>query len=293
MNGVLQRAQILVEALPYIQRFSGKIVVVKYGGSTRGEDPTSFFQDLVLMKQVNIHPVVVHGGGPEISALLESMGAEVKFVDGLRVTDEQVLDAASMVLVGKINKQIVSQIQAYGGNALGISGIDGELILARKKENPGIDLGFVGEVVQVNRGLVNKIIEEGYIPVIAPLGVDKAGQRYNINADTVAAAIAGEIGAEKFILSTNVPGIYIEEDGEKKTISTIKASEIREYIKSGQISGGMVPKVQACLDAIDRGVRRTHIVDGRDEHVLLLELLTQTGVGTMVTKDDEYVRPIE
>lgn len=293
MNGVLQRAQILVEALPYIQRFSGKIVVVKYGGSTRGEDPTSFFQDLVLMKQVNIHPVVVHGGGPEISALLESMGAEVKFVDGLRVTDEQVLDAASMVLVGKINKQIVSQIQAYGGNALGISGIDGELILARKKETPGIDLGFVGEVVQVNRKLINKIIEEGYIPVIAPLGVDKTGQRYNINADTVAAAIAGEIGAEKFILSTNVAGIYIEENGEKKTISSIKASEIKEYIKSGQISGGMVPKVQACLDAIDRGVRRTHIVDGRDEHVLLLELLTQTGVGTMVTKDDEYVRPIK
>jgi acetylglutamate kinase len=286
MNAVLQRAQILVEALPYIQEFSGKIVVVKYGGSTRNEDASSFFLDLVLMKQVNIHPVVVHGGGPEITSLLELMGIDVKFVNGLRVTDQAVLDVASMVLVGKINKQIVSQIQAYGGKAIGISGIDGQLLLSRKKLNTEVDLGFVGEVVEVNQKLLRGLIEEGYIPVIAPLGVDNQGQHYNINADTVAAAVAGELKAEKLVLSTNVPGLYIEENGDKKIISAIGAKKISQYIESGQISGGMVPKVEACLDAIKRGVNRTHIVDGRQEHVLLLELLTDTGVGTMVTKED-------
>jgi len=286
MNAVLQRAQILVEALPYIQEFSGKIVVVKYGGSTRNEDASSFFLDLVLMKQVNIHPVVVHGGGPEITSLLELMGIDVKFVNGLRVTDEAVLDVASMVLVGKINKQIVSQIQAYGGKAIGVSGIDGQLLLSRKKQNTEVDLGFVGEVVEVNQKLLLGLIEEGYIPVIAPLGVDHQGQHYNINADTVAAAVAGELKAEKLVLSTNVPGLYIEENGDKKIISAIGAKKISQYIESGQISGGMVPKVEACLDAIKRGVNRTHIVDGRQEHVLLLELLTDTGVGTMVTKED-------
>lgn len=286
MNAVLQRAQILVEALPYIQEFSGKIVVVKYGGSTRNEDASSFFLDLVLMKQVNIHPVVVHGGGPEITSLLELMGIDVKFVNGLRVTDQAVLDVASMVLVGKINKQIVSQIQAYGGKAIGISGIDGQLLLSRKKLNTEVDLGFVGEVVEVNQKLLLGLIEEGYIPVIAPLGVDNQGQHYNINADTVAAAVAGELKAEKLVLSTNVPGLYIEENGDKKIISAIGAKKISQYIESGQISGGMVPKVEACLDAIKRGVNRTHIVDGRQEHVLLLELLTDTGVGTMVTKED-------
>lgn len=287
MNAVLHRAQILVEALPYIQKFSGKIVVVKYGGSTRNEDSTSFFQDLVMMKQVNIHPVVVHGGGPEITALLGSMGVDVQFVNGLRVTDDAVLDAASMVLVGRINKQIVSQIQSYGGNAIGLSGIDGKLLLAKKKINTEVDLGYVGEIEEVNCKLLLGLIEQGYIPVISPLGVDNQGQRYNINADTVAAAVAGELKAEKLVLSTNVPGLYIEENGEKQIISAIGAKKIAEYIATGQIHGGMVPKVEACLDALERGVHKTHIVDGRQEHVLLLELLTDTGVGTMVSKEDE------
>ncbi|OEF97881.1 acetylglutamate kinase [Desulfuribacillus alkaliarsenatis] len=287
MNAVLHRAQILVEALPYIQKFSGKIVVVKYGGSTRNEDSTSFFQDLVMMKQVNIHPVVVHGGGPEITALLESMGSQVQFVNGLRVTDHTVLDAASMVLVGKINKQIVSQIQSYGGNAIGLSGIDGKLLLAEKKQSKDVDLGYVGEIKEVNCTLLRGLIEQGYIPVISPLGVDHQGQRYNINADTVAAVVAGALNAEKLVLSTNVAGLYVEENGEKQTISAIGAKKIAEYIASGQIHGGMVPKVQACLEALSRGVQRTHIVDGRQEHVLLLELLTDTGVGTMVTKEDD------
>ncbi|OEH86783.1 acetylglutamate kinase [Desulfuribacillus stibiiarsenatis] len=287
MTAGLHRAQVLVEALPYIQRFAGKIVVVKYGGSTMGEDTSSFIQDLVLMKQVNIHPVVVHGGGPEITNLLESMGVEVQFVNGLRVTDQAVLDVASMVLVGKINKQIVSQIQSYGGKAIGLSGIDGKLLLARKKQNTKVDLGFVGEVEQVNCKLLRGLIDEGYIPVIAPLGVDDQGQRYNINADTVAAAVAGELRAEKFVLSTNVPGIYIEENGVKTIISAIGAKKIEESIDNGQISGGMVPKVEACLEALNRGVNTTHIVDGRQEHVLLLELLTDTGVGTMVSREDE------
>ncbi len=287
MNAILHRAQVLVEALPYIQRFSGKIVVVKYGGSTREEDASAFVQDLVMMKQVNIHPVVVHGGGPEITDFLQTMSVPVQFVNGLRVTDDAVLDAVSMVLVGKINQQIVAQLQSFGGNAIGLSGIDGQLILAKKKENTSVDLGFVGEVVSVNCTLLSGLIAEGYIPVISPVGVDSHGQRYNINADTAAAAIAGELKAEKLILSTNVPGLYIEQDGVKQIISAIGEKEIARYIEEGQISGGMVPKVEACLEALSRGVKRTHIVDGRQEHVLLLELLTDTGVGTMVTKEGD------
>ncbi len=285
-----QTARVLVEALPFILAYDNKTIVVKYGGHAMHEGvPTEFAQDVVLMKQTGINPVVVHGGGPQIGAMLKKLNIASSFVDGLRVTDAATMEIVEMVLSGSINKQIVTGINAAGGRAVGVSGKDGNLVMARKAErtrlDPAtntrvpVDLGFVGEPQRVDAEVLRMIMNSDLIPVVAPIGVDAKGQTYNINADTVAGAVAGAIAAERLVLLTDVDGV-LDRDG--KVIPHLKVAEARALIADGTISGGMIPKVETAIDAVENGVHAAVILDGRIPHVLLLELFTEHGAGTLI-----------
>jgi acetylglutamate kinase len=279
----LEKAGILVEALPYIKEFYGKRVVIKYGGAAMKdcELKQKVMQDIVLMKYVGMHPIIVHGGGPEINSFLERLHIPIRFIDGLRVTDAETMEIVEMVLGGRVNKEIVSGLNASGGKAIGISGKDGGLIEARPSDQCG-KMGFVGEVSQINPQIIETVIENGYIPVIAPIGVDQQQQSYNINADLVAAAIAVAMKADKLVLLTDVPGLLRDPGDSASLISVLKSSEVPGYIADGTITGGMIPKIRCCVEAVKGGVGRTHIIDGRVPHSILLEIFTDQGVGTMV-----------
>ncbi len=286
-------ARVLTEALPHILRYDQKTVVVKYGGNAMGEDGVAahFAQDIVLMRQTGIEPVVVHGGGPQIGAMLKRLEIKSNFIDGLRVTDQAAIDVVEMVLTGTINKQIVSAINHAGGKAVGLSGKDGQLIVAKKllktKHNPAtgkdevVDLGFVGEPEQINTEVLQTIVRSDMIAVIAPVGVGRAGETFNINADTVAGAVAGALHADRLLLLTDVPGVM---DRNGNLIERLTTTEARALIADGTISGGMIPKVETCIDAAERGVSAAVILDGRVQHVLLIELFTEHGAGTMIVK---------
>tara|TARA_Y100000758_G_scaffold102674_1_gene71077 strand:- start:111 stop:1049 length:939 start_codon:yes stop_codon:yes gene_type:complete len=278
----LHNAELLVEILPYIQRWQGKVVVIKYGGSamTDGALGKRFAEDVVLMHQVGILPLVVHGGGPQIGDLMQRLGKEPEFLDGLRVTDAETLDIARMVLVGKVNRDIVGSINVHGPLAVGISGEDGGLITAAAR-NP--ELGFVGDVDSVDPTLLTKLFTEGLIPVMSTIGTDASGQAYNINADTVAGAVAEAIGAEKVVYLTDVEGLYEDLDNKDSLIGEISADELQTKLESGQITDGMIPKIEACVHAVNNGVTSAHLLDGRIPHVALLEIFTDAGIGTMIT----------
>ena len=276
-----QRAGALVEALPYIKRFRGSIVVVKFGGNAMVDDDLArtFAEDIVMLRSVGIKPVVVHGGGPQIGELLARLGKETEFRDGLRVTDAETLDVARMVLVGKVGRDIVGEINVHGAYAVGMSGEDGGLIEAEIR-NP--ELGFVGEIVAVHPGIVERLLAEDLIPVVSSIGSDHNGQALNINADTVAGALGGALGAEKVVYLTDVPGLLADIDDASTLIIRATIDELREGIADGAISGGMVPKVRSCIDAVEAGAASAHLLDGRIPHVLLLELFTDAGIGTMI-----------
>ncbi len=284
---LIKKASTLIQALPYMQQFHGKTIVIKYGGNAmiNEEIKNSVMEDITLLKFIGLKPVVVHGGGPDISSELKAHGVESKFINGLRVTDEQTVNIARMVLVGKTNKEIVSGINQKGGKAVGICGIDGSLLQCKKLytevDGKKADIGFVGEIVEVNPELINLITSDEYIPVIAPIGTDENGQSYNINADTVASAVAGALNAEKLMLLTDINGVHDKND---EVIVEMSCADIEKYIADGTIGGGMIPKVLGCKDAIDSGVERVHIVDGRVPHCILLEIFTNEGIGTMITK---------
>ena len=287
-----ERAAILVEALPYIQEFSGKTVVIKYGGNAMVNDELKdkVMQDVALMKYVGIRVVIVHGGGPEITEFLKKVGKESSFVSGLRVTDEETVEIAEMVLDGKINSEIVTLLNRRGLRAVGLSGKDAGLIQAEKKlatvyeagEKTKVDIGYVGKAKKVDITIVEDLLERGYVPVIAPIGVGERGESYNINADYVAADIAGALKAEKLLLLTDTEGVYRDFGDKSSFISTLTAAEAREMIRSGLIAGGMIPKVEACLRSISGGTKKTHIIDGRLPHSIILELFTDQGIGTQV-----------
>jgi len=286
------KAEVLMEALPYIRRFYGKTFVVKYGGRAMVDEELkiSFAQDMVLLKYVGINPVVVHGGGPQIDQTLEKMGVSSRFVRGMRVTDPETIDVIEMVLVGKVNKEIVGLINHHGGMAVGLSGKDGGLILARKmnvtvasndkgESTEIIDMGMVGEIIEINPLVINTLDENKFIPVIAPVGVGEQGETYNINADLVAGYTAEALGAEKLILLTDVEGVK-NKKGEQ--LSTLKVNQAHKMINEGVVAAGMIPKVECCIHALEGGVGKTHIIDGRVRHAVLLEIFTQAGVGTEV-----------
>ena len=288
------KAGILIDALPYIQGFFGKTVVIKYGGNAMiNEDlKKKVIQDIILMKYVGMKPVVVHGGGPDITSFLKKVGKETEFVSGLRVTDKETVTIAEMVLVGKINTEIVSLLNAQGVTAVGLSGKDGDLIKAKKHlavvhENgvtKKVDIGFVGDVTKINTEVLNTLLDNGYIPVIAPIGVGKDNESFNINADYVAAEVAGALQAEKLLLLTDIEGIYADYHDKSSLISTLTRKEAQSMIEEGAIAGGMIPKVEACLRALEAGANKTHIIDGRQPHSLLLEVFTPEGIGTEVVK---------
>ncbi|MEE1013584.1 MAG: acetylglutamate kinase [Clostridia bacterium] len=289
MEKVIEKANILIEALPYIQKFNGKTVVVKYGGNAMINDELKehVMEDITLLKYIGINPVVVHGGGPDISSALNSFGIESKFINGLRVTDEETMRVAQMVLIGKTNKEIVSLLGTKGGNAIGISGIDGSLIECKKcyteVDGKKTDIGFVGDVINVNAGVLSDLTRHGYIPVVAPIGVDKDGNSYNVNADTVAGAVAEALEAEKLMLLTDIEGIKESADS-GEALSRLNRKEIYQMIDEGKIVGGMIPKVKGAIQAIEAGVTSVHILDGRVPHCLLLEIFTDHGIGTMITR---------
>ncbi len=288
MRGIIEKAGILAEALPYIKNFYGKTVVVKYGGSAISGDlnEDTILLDLILMRLVGMNPVVVHGGGPEITAMLRKLGKQSQFIGGRRVTDAETVEVAEMVLGGKINRAIVAAINRNGGRAVGLTGKDGGLIRAAKRlqaapEGP-VDLGFVGDVEEINPSLIQTLVEAGYIPVVAPIGFGPEGETFNINADSVAGALAGALRAHKLVLLTDVEGIYRDFKDKSSLISTLPVGQVDELIKAGVIDGGMIPKVEACVQAIRGGTAQAHILDGRLPHALLLEFFTREGVGTMV-----------
>jgi acetylglutamate kinase len=276
------RAEVLIEALPYIRRFAGAVVVVKFGGNAMesAELAAQFAEDVVLLQSVGLRPVVVHGGGPQISDLMARLGKKAEFRDGLRVTDAETVDIARMVLVGKVNRDIVASINVHGPVAVGLSGEDAGLIVASAR-NP--ELGFVGDVAAVNPTIVERLLAEGLIPVLSTIGADPEGQAYNINADTVAGAVAEALGAEKVIFLTDIAGLLADVDDPSSLISATTTGELQGAIDGGELTGGMIPKVAACIHAVDNGVGSAHILDGRVPHVVLLELFSDAGVGTMVT----------
>ena len=289
-------ARVLIEALPYIQRFSGKIVVIKYGGNAMDSEElqNSFARDVVMLKAVGLRPVVVHGGGPQIGDLLSRLGKESRFIQGMRVTDTETMDVVQMVLGGLVNKQIVNLIHRNGGRAIGLTGKDGELIRARKmtlapeqvddpalKASEIIDLGHVGEVQGIDTRVLDMVLDSDFIPVIAPIGVDEQGQSYNINADLVAGKVAEVLRAEKLILLTNVAGL---KDKEGRILTGLSAERVKELIADGTIFGGMLPKIDCALSAVQNGVASSHIIDGRVAHAVLLEILTDRGIGTLITR---------
>ncbi|NMA80028.1 MAG: acetylglutamate kinase [Clostridiales bacterium] len=276
------RAKVLIDALPYIQQYYEKIVVIKYGGNamTNEKLKQAVMSDIVLLSLVGIKVVLVHGGGPEISDTLKKMGKETEFINGLRYTDAETADIVRMVLAGKVNKDLVSLLQEHKGNAIGICGIDGGMIKA-SRFNGEVDLGYVGEIEDINPEPILKLLKDGYIPVIATVATGENGEVYNINADTAAARIAAELGAENLILMTDIKGLLREKDDESTLIPVVNVSEVPYLKKQGTISGGMIPKIDCCVEAVRRGVKRTFIIDGRTPHSILIELLSNDGIGTM------------
>ena len=276
------KAEVLLEALPYIQRFRGKVVVVKYGGAAMTDTELSdlFAQDVVLMRSVGMKPVVVHGGGPQIGSLMKRLGMEPEFRDGLRVTDAETLDVARMVLVGKVNRDIVSSINVHGPLAVGLSGEDAGLITASARHP---DLGYVGNVDSVNPGILDRLLAEELIPIVATIGTDMEGQAYNINADTAAGAVAEAVRAEKLVYLTDVIGVLRDLADPDSLVTTASADELDKLIEEGILTGGMIPKITSCTRAVRNGVAHAHILDGRVPHALLLEMFTRDGIGTMVT----------
>ncbi len=288
MEKLIERAEILLEALPYIRKFYGKTIVIKYGGNAMVNDELKrlFAKDIVLLKYIGMNPVIVHGGGPQIGELLKKLGIESRFFGGLRVTDKETVKIVEMVLVGRVNKEIVSLINGEGGQAVGVSGKDGSLLKARKinmreffGKEPPQDLGYVGEIEEVNEKVIKDLASSGFIPVIAPVAYGTDGETYNVNADTAAGEIAGALKAEKLIILTDTEGI---KDKNGNVIKTLSASEIPSLIEKEVIKAGMIPKVRACLSALSRGVKKAHIIDGRIKHSLLLEIFTKEGIGTEI-----------
>jgi acetylglutamate kinase len=278
------KAELLTEMLPYIQRFAGQIVVIKYGGNAMIDAALAkqFASDVVLLRQVGMLPVVVHGGGPQIGDMMKRLGKDAVFQDGLRVTDAETLDIARMVLVGKVNRDIVSVLNVHGPRAVGLSGQDAGIITAEARDP---SLGFVGNVRHVNPMIITQLLSEGLIPVIATIGADTTGQAYNINADTVAGAIAASLNAAKIIYLSDVPGLLRDVEDPTSLINRITTPDLRTKLASGELDGGMIPKITACVDAVDEGVERAHLLDGRVPHVILLEIFTNAGIGTMITHD--------
>ncbi len=295
MDFVIKKAEVLVEALPYMRTFVGKTFVIKYGGSAMEDDALkkSICLDLVLLKYIGIHPVIVHGGGPEITRAMERLGKQSVFINGLRVTDAETMEIVQMVLAGKVNKEIVTLLNQHGGKAVGLTGKDGDLIIARKRppevcidKSSGkprtVDLGYVGDIDRVDTALLGTLSREGYIPVLASIAVGYDDESYNINADYVASEVAQALKAEKLIVLTDVEGIFADPDREDSIVSSLTVDSARQMIAAGQIDGGMIPKVEACIRAVESGVTRTHIIDGRLLHSILLEIFTDEGIGTMV-----------
>jgi acetylglutamate kinase len=284
---IIKKAGILVEALPYIQALAGKTVVIKYGGNAMINEnlKNSVMEDITLLKYIGLNPVVVHGGGPDITKALKKFGVKSEFVNGLRKTDSETMEVTRMVLVGKTNKEIVSLINQKGGKAIGLCGIDGMLLECKKHneivDGKQVDLGFVGKITKINTRVLEILAHDEYIPVVAPVGIDKNGQCYNVNADTVAAELAAALKAEKLILLTDVEGVKSSED---KVIHVITSDEVLRMIEEKAIVGGMIPKVLGCIHALEAGVGRTHIIDGRIPHCILLEIFTNKGIGTMITR---------
>ena len=295
VDGLVEKANVLIEALPYIRTFFGKTFVIKYGGSAM-HDPElkkAVMLDVILLKYVGLNPVLVHGGGPEINQMMKRLGKEPAFVGGLRVTDEETMEIVQMVLVGKVNQEIVSLINRFGGKAIGLSGKDGNLLIARKRpaavavENGSgpkeVDLGYVGDIESVNVEPINLLSKAGYIPVVSSIAVGLDGESYNVNADSVAGHLAAALKADKLIMLTDVEGIFENPKDPGSLISTLETERALRMIEEGKIAGGMIPKVEACIRALEAGVTRTHIIDGRRMHSLLLGIFTDRGIGTMVT----------
>ncbi len=289
MKNALRKAEVLLEALPYIKQYSGQTIVIKYGGNAMANErlQDTFAQDIVLLRYVGINTVIVHGGGPQITHYMERLSMNVEFVDGHRVTNAETMEVAKMVLVGKINKEIVSRINAHGAQAVGLSGDDATLIMAKKREHHGadgpVDLGFVGDVERVNPEILNNLIRDEYVPVVAGIGVDSSGQSYNINADRIAAAVASALKANKLIFLTNTEGVYRDFGKEQsRLIKQLDLTAAEKLLASGALTEGMVPKLAGCIEAVAAGVGRTHVIDGRIEHAVLLEIFTDKGIGTMI-----------
>lgn len=289
----LDKANILIEALPYIQKFSGSIVVIKYGGHAMIDRALKekVMLDILLLHTVGIRPVIVHGGGPEINSMLRRVGKESTFVQGLRVTDKETMEIAAMVLVGKLNTEIVSMLNGFGGKAVGLNGQDAHLLLADKKpmklENEEgfleeVDLGYVGQVKKVSPGIITSLLDQGYIPVISPIAGGEDGESYNVNADTAAGIIAGALQADKFLLLTDVKGVLQDVKNPESLISVISREEVPTMVEEGILQGGMIPKVECAVNALERGAGTVHIIDGRQPHAILLELFTDGGIGTMI-----------
>ncbi len=279
---VSNRAQVLVQAMPYIQKYAGKTIVVKYGGNAmiNEELKSAVMSDIVLLQLVGVNVVLVHGGGPEINAMLKKTGKESKFVNGMRVTDEETIDIVQMVLAGKVNKSLANQLNLSGGKAIGLCGLDGNLLKAEKQTKNG-DIGFVGDITDVDVTVINDVINSGYIPVIATVAGGSEGEVYNINADIAASAIASKLNAQKLILMTDVRGLLRDKDDEDTLISVVNVSDVPRLKNEGIISGGMIPKIDCCVEAVRQGVDRAHILDGRIPHSILIELFSDEGIGTM------------
>ena len=288
MNKYLEKANVLIEALPYIQRFNRKIIVVKYGGSAMADEELKrkVIADVVLLKLVGFKPIIVHGGGKEISRWVQKVGMKPQFVNGLRVTDSETMELAEMVL-NKVNKELVCHVQDLGVKGAGISGKDGGLLKVKKRYADGEDIGFVGEITDVNPQILLDLIEKDFLPIVCPIGLDDEFNTYNINADDAACAIAKAVGAEKLAFLTDIEGVYRDKDDPSTLISEITVSEAKELIDSGYIGGGMLPKLGNCIDAVENGVSRVHILDGRIPHFLLLEIFTNKGIGTAIIGDQE------
>lgn len=289
MANEILKAEVLIEAIPYIRTFAGSIVVVKYGGSAMVDEQLkkSVIQDIAMLKYIGLKPVVIHGGGKEITSLLDRLGKKSEFLDGLRVTDAETAQVAEMVLSGSIGKSLVSELEQVGISAVGISGKDGRTLLCSKKlDDKGRDLGYVGHVEKVDNSLLETLLSNNFVPVVSPVGVDEEGNTYNINADYAASAVAGSLSAQKLVFLTDVEGILKDKDDPSSIIRALSTRQAEEYIQDGTINGGMIPKVQCCLDGLEKGVSSVHVLDGRVLHAILLEIFTTRGIGTMVTKEE-------
>ena len=288
MEKVLAKAEVLIEALPYIQRFNRKIIVVKYGGSAMSNEELqkNVIKDVALLKLVGFKPIIVHGGGKEISRWVGKVGKEAKFVNGLRVTDKETMEIAEMVL-GKVNKELVTLVESLGVKAIGISGKDGGLLKVNKKLSQGQDIGYVGDIKEVNPAILNELLEKDFLPIVCPVGLGDDFATYNINADDAACAIARAMKAEKLAFLTDIEGVYRDPEDTSSLISELFVNEAKALIENGNVGGGMIPKLQNCIDAIESGVNRVHILDGRIQHCLLLEIFTNKGIGTAILREGE------